>query len=93
MARKTASRPSPFFPELDPVAELLRTRPQTTQERLLHIRALGARVAKYVRGIRATDPLNGSSAEAKAKAVAVFYEQLASMEHQLSLIYEEFQLV
>jgi hypothetical protein len=92
MARKTLSRPSPFFPELDPVAELLRSKPQTTQERLLHIRALGARVAKYVRGIRAAEP-NGTSAEAKEKAVAIFYERLASMERQLSLIYEEFQLV
>lgn len=93
MARKAPSRPSPFFPELDPVAELLRTKPQTTQERLLHIRALGARVAKYVRGIRSAEPSNGTSAEAKEKAVAVFYERLASMERQLSMIYEEFQLV
>jgi hypothetical protein len=93
MARKTQSRPSPFFPDLDPVAELLRTVPRTTDERLVHIRALGARVAKYVRGIRAAEPANGTSAEAKEKAVAVFYERLASMERQLSRIYEEFQLV
>jgi hypothetical protein len=93
MARKTPTRPSPFFPELDPVAELLRSTPQTTDERLAHIRALGARVAMYVRGIRSADPSNGTSAEAKEKAVAIFYERLASMERQLSRIYEEFQLV
>jgi hypothetical protein len=93
MARKHASRPVPLFPDLDPVAELLRTVPQTTDERLAHIRALGARVAKYVRGVRATAPPNGASAEAREKAVAIFYEHLADLERQLSRIYEEFQLV
>jgi hypothetical protein len=93
MARKCVSRPVPYFPDLDPVADLLRTIPQTTDERLAHIRVLGARVAKYVRGLRAAGPPHGASAEAKEKAVAVFYERLASLESQLSRIYEEFQLV
>jgi len=93
MARKHPSRPSPFFPDLDPVAELLRSVPQNTDERLAHIRALGARVAKYVRGLRTAGTPNGASPEAKEKAVAVFYERLAFLERQLSDIYEEYQLV
>ena len=72
MARKQPSRPTPFFPDLDPVAELLRSVPQNTDERLAHIRALGARVAKYVRGLRSVGPVSGASAEAKEKAVAVY---------------------
>ena len=93
MARKHPSRPSPFFPDLDPIAELLRTAPQNTAERLVHINALGARVAKYVRALKAVSPVNGASPEAKEKAVAVFYERLACLERQLSAIFEEFQLV
>jgi hypothetical protein len=93
MARKRPSRPTPFFPELDPVTELLRKAPQNTAERLAHINALGARVAKYVRGLRACGSVNGASAEAKEKAVAVFYERLAFLERQLGRIYEEYQLV
>ncbi len=93
MARKQPSRPRPFFPDLDPVAELLRNVPQNTDERLAHINALGARVAKYVRAFKTARPTNGLSAEAREKAVAVFYERLACLERQLSRIYEEFQLV
>jgi hypothetical protein len=93
MARKRSSRPTPFFPDLDPVAELLRKAPQNTKERLAHINALSARVAKYVRGLRTAGPCQGASAEAKEKAVEVFYERLASLERQLGRIYEEYQLV
>jgi hypothetical protein len=93
MARKCVSRPAPFFPDLDPVAELLRTVPQTTHERLAHIQALAARVAKYARGLRAAGPTQGASAEAREKAVAVFYERLAILERQLGRIYEDLQLV
>ena len=93
MARKCIARPAPFFPDLDPVADLLRTVPHTTAERLAHIHALAARVTKYARGLRTAGQLHGVSAEAKEKAVAVFYERLAVLERQLGRIYEDYQLV
>jgi hypothetical protein len=92
MATKTKSRPPSTFPDLEPINELLRTIPTTTEERLTHIRALGQRVRGYVRFMCAVNRLSGSSAEVKEKAVTVFYERLAFAEQELGRIQEKLQL-
>ena len=67
---------SPFrrvqdFPELDPLNTLLRKPPLTTEDRLMHIRALGQRIKGYVRFMCAVGTLESCSGEAKQKAVTV----------------------
>jgi hypothetical protein len=89
---KTKSRPPSTFPDLEPLTELLRTPPTTTEERLVHIRALGQRVDGYVRFMCSVGRLASSSAEVKEKAVALFYERLAFMEQELGKIQEKLQL-
>jgi hypothetical protein len=92
MAAKTKSRPPSTFPDLEPINELLRTPPTNTEERLVHIRALGQRVKGYVQFMCAVHRLCGSSAEVKEKAVAAFYERLAFLEQELGRIQEKLQL-
>jgi hypothetical protein len=89
---KTKSRPAPTFPELEPITELLRTRPATLEDRLAHIRALGQRLDSHIRFMCAVAKLSGSSAAAKEQAVTVFYERLVFMEQELGRIKEELQL-
>lgn len=92
MATKSRSQPVPFFPDLEPLANLLCTHPVTTAERLRHIRALGQRIAAYVRAMCAATRQDGSSAEAKERAVALFYERLRGVEQELGRIHDEFRL-
>jgi hypothetical protein len=66
--------------------------PLTTAERLLDIEQLRLRVNEYVQRLGQIDSLQGTSAEAKEKAVAAFYERMAVLERQLGRIYEELQL-
>jgi hypothetical protein len=88
MPSKVKSRPAPRFPELEPITELLRTPPTTTEDRLLRIRALGKRVDGYIRFMCAVARLDGSSAEAKEEAVAIFYDRLLNLEQELGRIQE-----
>jgi hypothetical protein len=92
MGAKTKSRPPSTFPDLEPITELLRTTPETTEERLVHIRALGQRVRGYVQFMCKVNRLSGSSAEVKEKAVAAFYERLVLLEQELGRIQEKLQL-
>ncbi len=85
--RSAAVRP---LPEIPPDTGL--TPPWTTAERLVHIRALGLRIDQHIRFICEIGNLNGTSQEAKEKAVSVFYERLRSLEQQLDHIHEELQL-
>ena len=86
MGSKAASRSVRPFPEsLD---DLLRTTPQTTADRLLHIAALGQRIQKYVRFMGAIGNMSGSSNEAKELAIVVFHDCLAALEPQLGDIPE-----
>ncbi len=85
--RSTVVRP---VPEIPPDTGL--TPPWTTAERLVHIQALGQRVAQHIRFICGASSLNGTSLEAKDRAVAVFYERLRSLEYQLDRIHEDLQL-
>jgi|GraSoiStandDraft_30_1057271.scaffolds.fasta_scaffold1413701_1 hypothetical protein len=88
MAPKVKSRPAPRFPDLEPITELLRTPPATTEDRLLRIRALGKRVEGYIRFMCSIGRLDGSSAEVKEEAVAIFYDRLVNMEQELGRIQE-----
>jgi hypothetical protein len=92
MPTKARSRPPAFFPDLEPLADLLRTPPVSTEERLTHIRALGRRIQDYIRFMCAVNKLVGSSAEEKDKAVAAFYEALRDSDDRLGRIHEGLRL-
>src|SRR5262249_30252829 len=85
MATRTKPRPAPAFP----LAELP---PQTTEERLRAIEAMGERINEYIAFMCKVGELHGTSAEAKEKAVATFHECMASLERQLGRIQEELRL-
>ena len=91
-AKATKSRPASTFPDLEPLNDLLRTPPTSTQERIVHIRALGHRIEGYIKYMCAADRVGISSAEVRDKAVAIFYERLAFLEQELSRIHEKLQL-
>jgi len=66
--------------------------PTTTAERLREIAEMRQRVNEYAQFICQIDSLQGTSAEAKEKAVSAFYERMSILERQLGRIYEELQL-
>jgi hypothetical protein len=72
-----------------PVAD---TPPWTADERLKRIEAMGQRINGYVQFMCAIGSENGTSAEARDKAVIAFYEQMIVLERQLGLIHDEFKL-
>ena len=88
MKSKAASRSIRPFPDLDPLNDLLQTTPRTTEDRLLHIAALGRRIQQYVRFMGAIGNMAGSSTEAKDLAIVVFHDCLAALEPQLGDIPE-----
>jgi hypothetical protein len=73
-------------------AELPRTPPATVEEFLTHIGALGKRVEGHVAYMCAVERLNGTSSEAKNKALTMFYQRLVGMEVELNRIREELEL-
>jgi hypothetical protein len=64
----------------------------TTEDRLLRIRRLGQRIAGHVEFMCAVASLNGTSPEAKQKALAAFYDRLVTLEEQLDRIQENLRL-
>jgi hypothetical protein len=66
--------------------------PESLEERLQRIRTMNERIRGYVEFLGAIDKLNGTSAEAKETAVAVFYERMVIMERQLGRILEDLRL-
>ncbi len=89
---KTSSRrAAPLFEE-EPPDGPWQTPPWTTTERLKRIEAIGRRINGYVQFICKVGNLNGTSAEAKEKAVTVFYERMVVLERQLGRIQEDLQL-
>ena len=66
--------------------------PSTMEERLPRIEAMNRRINAYVRFMCKAGNLNGTSAEAKDKAVAAFYERMAALERQLGRIQEDLQI-
>ena len=78
--------------DLDSSNDLLRTTPLTTEDRLAHIQALGHRVGSYVKFMCTVGRMEGSSAESKERAVAVFYDRLYILEQELSRIHDSLLL-
>jgi hypothetical protein len=91
MKPKVSSRLAPVFPDLEPLNDLLRSPPRTTEDRLLHIAALGRRIERYIRFMESVANMVGSSAEAKEIAVAFFHQRLAALEPALGRIPKKLQ--
>ncbi len=68
------------------------TPPWTQEERLRRIEALGQRIDGYVLFMSQVGSLNGTSAEAKEKAVTAFHERLIVVESQLGRIHDGLRL-
>jgi hypothetical protein len=62
------------------------------EERLQRIEAMGQRISGYVRFMCQAGSLNGTSVEAKERAVRAFYERMVIVEKQLGLIQEDLRL-
>ena len=73
-------------------AELPRTPPATAEEFLMHIGVLGKRVEGHVAFMSAVERMNGTSAEAKNKALSLFYQRLVTLELELNRVREELEL-
>jgi hypothetical protein len=68
------------------------TPPETLEERLRRIEAMGQRIDEYVRFMCQVATLNGASVEAKERAVTAFYERMVVLESQLGRIHEDLRL-
>jgi len=68
------------------------TPPSTHEERLQRIEAMRQCINGHIQFICQVASLNGSSAEAKGRAVTAFYERMVQIERQLSRIRDELQL-
>jgi len=73
-------------------AELPRTPPASAEEYLLHIGLLGQRIEGHVTFMCGVERLNGTSSEAKNKALSQFYQRLVAMELELNRVREELEL-
>jgi hypothetical protein len=94
MTRKTKAHsrsPAPRAEE-DLYAGPWQTPPSTTEERLPRIEAMNQRINAYVWFMCKVGNVNGTSAEAKDKAVTTFYERMAALERQLGRIQEDLQI-
>jgi hypothetical protein len=89
--KPTPSRPPPA-PCVSAPARAAQDPPLSTAEHLQRIAALGRQVAEYVEFMAQVGGLSGTSAEARDRAVAAFYERLTVLEGQLARIYEELRL-
>ena len=87
---KAPSRPAATLP--GPEAGPWTTPPWTMEERLQRIEAMGQRISGYVRFMCQAGSLNGTSVEAKERAVRAFYERMVIVEKQLGLIQEDLRL-
>jgi hypothetical protein len=74
-------------------AEDLATKPcVTTADRLERIRELGRKIEEHVRFVARVETLPGTSAEARARAVAAFHDRLALLEGALARTLDELRL-
>jgi hypothetical protein len=87
-ATKTLKASNSFSSDLDSSSELLRSVPLSTEDRLEHIHALGQRVGAYIKFMCTIGRMEGSSAESKDRAVAVFYDRLFTLEQELARIHD-----
>jgi hypothetical protein len=89
---KNKARP-PAVPARVPLRPGYVRRPEmTTQDRLHEIEQMRQRVNDYAEFMCRVEGLTGTSAEAKEKAVAAFYERMVAFEQQLGRIQEELRL-
>jgi hypothetical protein len=91
-ANKSPLPAAALRPEWGTQTAISQTSPCTPEERRQRIEALGSQIAGYVRFMCNSGDLGGTSAEAKEKAVAAFYEQLVLAEHRLGRIHEGLRL-
>ena len=77
---------------VEPLSAAWHTPPWTLEERLQRIGVLAQRISGYVQFMCQVGNLNGTSGEAKERAVAAFYERMAALERQLARIQEDLQL-
>jgi hypothetical protein len=92
MAAKTTNataRTTPIVVEPPRPASAL---PLTTAERLQRIEAMGKRIGGYIAFMAEVPTLNGTSAEAKDRAVEAFHDRLVVLEGQLARIQDELKL-
>jgi hypothetical protein len=88
-----AKTASPIAPSVVvPVSDSWFIPPLTLEARLVRIQALGQRIAGHIDFICGVPNLAGTSAEAKQKTVAVFYERLLALEGELNRIQEKLRL-
>jgi hypothetical protein len=92
MATKTKSRRVAAQTISEIPSDTVLPLPRTTEERIVHIRALGQRIDKHIRYMCSSGSLTGTSLEGRDRAVTVFYERLVTLEKQLGKIQEDLQL-
>ena len=89
---KAASRIAVPLPLEQPYAGPWPVPPRTTAEYLQRIEAMGQRIKGYVQFICKVGTLNGTSAEARDKAIAAFYERMVALERQLGRVQDDLRL-
>jgi hypothetical protein len=91
MTAKVKAR-SAALPRVEDAPEDWAEPPETIADCLARIRALRERIDGHVRFMCAVAKMEGTSAEAKHKAAAAFYERLHALERALGRIEEELRL-
>jgi hypothetical protein len=86
--RRTAAPPTGGWAQVAPWP----TPPWTAEERLRRIEAMGQQIIGYIRFMCEVGSLNGTSAEAKERALNAFYERMIVVENQLGRIQEDLRL-
>ncbi len=66
--------------------------PQTLDERLQRIEAMGQRITAYIQFMCQVETLTGCSDEAKERGVTAFYDRMIVVENQLRKIQENLRL-
>jgi hypothetical protein len=90
---KTIMNPITSMPETQvPHTGRYQERPLTTEERIRDIERLLQRVTGYTEFMCRVRGLEGTSGEAREKALVAFHERIAALERQLGRIHEQFQL-
>jgi hypothetical protein len=94
MTAKTKTPARPATPPVDeePQTGPWQTPPRTPEERLRRIEAMRRQINAYVEFMCRVGKLSGTSAEAKEKAVAAFYDRMVVAERQLGRIHEDLRL-
>jgi len=92
LAETSRLAPGSPIPQGTPTASPYADTPWTQEKRLQRIEKMGQRITGYVQFMCTVAALNGTSDEAKERAVTAFYEKMAVLERQLSKIKEDLQL-